>query len=320
MTECVMIRVAAIRLILVLASGSGCCRLRCGIPIATMLNKVLIMKIAIVDDNKTMRDVLRAICEGQGHEVVAEFGDGVGLADYVTNHHPDAICLDFNLPGEDGLQLLAHMDAVANNVDVIMITGSDDPELKGHAADLGAAGFIRKPFQEVQVIDELKAIVETRRIAAKAAETPVEAAAETAPPAPATTPVALAVQDVPVIPRTAVIIDDSGSVRLLLKGILESIGIKVLGVATNGRDGAELVRRSRPAVVCLDVDMPVMTGIEALPHVHAASAQSRVVMITGNAGREIVQAAVTGGAKGYFLKPIRPAKVEDFMKKLLKLS
>ena len=276
------------------------------------------MKIAIVDDNKTMRDVLRAICEGEGHEVVAEFGDGVGLSDYVVNHRPDVICLDFNLPGEDGLQLLAHMDAVANNVNVIMITGSDDPELKGHAADLGAAGFIRKPFQEVQVIDELKAIVETRRITAKAAETPVVAVAAAAVPVPSAAP-ALSVQDMPVLPRTAVIIDDSASVRLLLKGILEELGIKGLGVATNGRDGAEMVRRSRPAVVCLDVDMPVMTGIEALPHVHAASARSQVVMITGNAGREIVQAAVSGGAKGYFLKPIRPAKVEEFMKKLLKL-
>lgn len=91
------------------------------------------------------------------------------------------------------------------------------------------------------------------------------------------------------------------------------------GVATNGRDGAELVRKTLPAVVCLDVDMPVMTGIEALPHVQAASAQSKVVMITGNAGRDVVQAAVAVGAKGYFLKPIRPAKVEEFMKKLLKL-
>jgi DNA-binding NarL/FixJ family response regulator len=62
-----------------------------------------------------------------------------------------------------------------------------------------------------------------------------------------------------------------------------------------------------------------MTGIEALPEMRSASPQSKVVMITGNAGRAIVEAAVSGGAKGYFLKPIRPAKVEEFMKKLLQL-
>jgi DNA-binding NarL/FixJ family response regulator len=63
--------------------------------------------------------------------------------------------------------------------------------------------------------------------------------------------------------------------------------------------------------------MPGMTGLEALPQICAASPKTRVVMITGNAGRQIVEAAVAGGAKGYFLKPIRPAKVEEFIKKLL---
>jgi DNA-binding NarL/FixJ family response regulator len=299
------------------------------------------MKIAIVDDNKTMRDVLRAICVGEGHEVSAEFEDGIGLLDYVSNHHPDVVCLDFNLPGLDGLELLSMMDATANHVDVIMITGSDDPQLKGHAADLGANGFIHKPFEQEQITAELKAIMENRRIAAQAAQTPVAPSPEVpspevpsaatadpvapatpspSPAAPVQTPVsAIAANPLPVVPRTAVVVDDSASVRMLLKGILEGLGIKVVGSATSGREGVEVVRKTRPALVCLDVDMPIMTGVEALPHVRAASPLSKVVMVTGNAGRDIVQAAIAGGAKGYFLKPIRPAKVEEFMQKLLSL-
>jgi DNA-binding NarL/FixJ family response regulator len=284
------------------------------------------MKIVIVDDDKAMRALLRAICEGEGHEVVAEFGDGLVLLEYVTNHRPDLVCLDFELPGADGLELLVQLDVTANNVDVVMITGSSDPELKGHAADLGAAGFIQKPFEEAQVADELRALVQTRAIAARAAATPEmiapaarPEAIDTAPaparplaPAPPASQTAIAV-----VPRSAVIVDDSGSIRLLLKGILEAIGVKVLGVSANAREGIELVKRSHPALVCLDVDMPGMTGLEALPQICAASPKTRVVMITGNAGRQIVEAAVAGGAKGYFLKPIRPAKVEEFIKKLL---
>jgi DNA-binding NarL/FixJ family response regulator len=289
------------------------------------------MKIIIVDDNKSMRDVLRAICEGEGHEVAAELGDGVGLLDLVKNHRPDVVCLDFNLPGEDGLELLVQMDVTANMVDVIMITGSDDPELKGHAADLGAAGFIHKPFEHQQIIDELKAIQETRRIASRAAQTPtavapieavaadVIAATPIVPIVPTESPeVAPTVAaNVAIVPRTAVVVDDSGSIRLLLKGILEEIGIKVVGLAANGRDGVEIVKKTRPALVCLDVDMPNMTGLEALPHVRAASPQTKVIMITGNASRPVVESAVAGGARGYFLKPIRPGKVEEFMQKLL---
>lgn len=275
------------------------------------------MKIAIVDDDKTMRSVLRALCEGEGHAVTAEFEDGTGLIDYVSNHHPDVVCLDFNLPGQDGLELLAHMDVNANHVDVIMITGSDDPQLKGHAADIGAKGFIHKPFEQTQVIEELREIVKTREIAARAAAMPEVLMPAVVEPAAAGAPVPA--QNVRVVPRSAVIVDDSASIRLLLKGILQDLGIKVIGVATSGRDGVEAIKSTHPAMVCLDVDMPGMSGLEALPLIRAASPQSKVVMVTGNAGRDVVQAAIAGGAKGYFLKPIRPAKVEEFMRKLLQI-
>jgi DNA-binding NarL/FixJ family response regulator len=276
------------------------------------------MKIVIVDDDESMRAVLRALCISEGHEVTAEFGDGNGLLSHVFQHHPDVLCLDFNLPGANGLELLTLIDTNANQVDVVMITGSDDPELKGKAADAGATGFIRKPFEQAQIIDELRAIEQTRRIAARAAETPAGPETLEAEPATATEPESNAVTvAVAVVPRTAVVVDDSGSVRLLLKGILEEAGIKVVGLAANGHEGVEAVKKTHPALVCLDVDMPGMTGLEALPQVRAASPQTKVVMITGNAGRPVVEAAVAGGARGYFLKPIRPAKVEEFMRKLL---
>lgn len=278
------------------------------------------MKVVIVDDSEAIRKVLRAICEGEGHEIVAEFPDGEGLLDCVRGARPDVVCLDYELPGRNGFELLAEMDHAANQVAVVVITGSDEPELKGHAADLGAAGFIRKPFENAQVIAELNEIAKARAIAARAAARPeVEAVA----PAPVRNPAKVAeTQAEPgaaVVSRTAVVVDDSGSIRLLLKGILEEVGVKVVGMATSGKDGIELVRRLRPAVVCLDVDMPGMSGLEALPHIGAASPQTRVVMVTGNATRQVVAEAVAGGAKGYFLKPVRPAKVEEFMRKLLRL-
>jgi CheY-like chemotaxis protein len=275
------------------------------------------MKIVIVDDNESMRVVLRALCTGQGHEVVAEFGDGKGLLDYVSQNHPDLVCLDYELPGENGLDLLKHMDVSHNHVDVVMITGSDDPELKGKCADAGATGFIHKPFEQSQIVGEFKEIEQTRRIAAKAATStePVALGAS----APSAAIAAPASADVRVVPRTAVVVDDSGTVRLLLKGILEELGLKVVGFASSGKDAVEVVRRTHPALVCLDVDMPIMTGLDALPQVRALSPHTKVIMITGNASRQVVEAAVAGGANGYFLKPIRPAKVEEFMKKLLRL-
>jgi DNA-binding NarL/FixJ family response regulator len=276
------------------------------------------MKIVIVDDDEAMRNLLRAICEGEEHKVVAQFPDGRGLLEFVRNERPDVVCLDYELPGKNGFELLAEMDAAANQVAVVMITGSSEPELQGHAADLGAAGFIQKPFEEARIIDELTQIEKARMIAARAATTPAETPAPS-PGKPAAAPAEPADQDTgAVVPRSAVIVDDSGSIRLLLKGVLQEIGIKVIGLASNAEEGIEVVRRSRPALVCLDVNMPGMSGLDALPHIQAACPQTKIVMVTGNASRPVVQAAIAGGAIGYFLKPIRPALVEEFMRKLLK--
>lgn len=271
------------------------------------------MKIVIVDDDEAMRNLLRAICEGEEHKVVAQFPDGRGLLDFVRNERPDVVCLDYELPGKNGFELLAEMDVAANQVAVVMITGSSEPELQGHAADLGAAGFIQKPFQEAQIINELAQIEKARAIAARA-EAPAPS-----PGTPTAASAEAASQDTSaVVPRSAVIIDDSGSIRLLLKGVLQEIGIKVVGLATSAEEGIEVVRKTRPALVCLDVNMPGMSGLDALPHIQAACPQTKIVMVTGNASRPVVQAAICGGAIGYFLKPIRPALVEEFMRKLLK--
>lgn len=281
------------------------------------------MKIVIVDDDAAMRNLLRVICESEGHQVVAQYADGCGLFDFVRDERPDVVCLDYELPGKNGFELLAEMDVTANHVAVVMISGSSEPELQGHAADLGAAGFIQKPFDEARIVDELRQIEKARTIATRAASMPAEAVAPTpGPPGanenPATAAVASASQDAPgVVPRTAVIVDDSGSIRLLIKGVLQEIGIKVTGLASNASEGIEAVRKSRPALVCLDVNMPEMSGLEALPQIKAACPQTKVVIVTGNASREVVQAAIAGGAIGYFLKPIRPAKVEEFIHKLL---
>jgi DNA-binding NarL/FixJ family response regulator len=280
------------------------------------------MKIVIVDDDEAMRNLLRAICEGEEHKVVAQFPDGRGLLDFVRNERPDVVCLDYELPGKNGFELLAEMDITANQVDVVMISGSSEPELQGHAADLGAAGFIQKPFDEARIIAELAQIEKARAIAARAASAPAEPTAPSpgTPAAGGKPPAAEATfaETSAVIPRSAVIVDDSGSIRLLLKGVLQEIGIKVIGLATSAEEGIEVVRRARPALVCLDVNMPGMSGLDALPHIQAACPQTKIVMVTGNASRQVVQAAIAGGAIGYFLKPIRPAAVEEFMRKLLK--
>lgn len=254
------------------------------------------MRIMIVDDNVSMRKVLVALFASAGHEVVGVLPDGDGLEAQVREAAPDLVCLDYNLPGRDGLTLLKAIQDEAPQIDVVFMTGSNEAGLQEKAADGGASGFIRKPFSQTQIIDELRAIAETRRAASHS----------TAPSAAA-----------PGRRGTAVVADDNGSVRLVLKGLLEECGLSVVQSVTNGAEALQAVKNHRPRILCLDINMPIMGGLEALPLIVEASPETSVIMVTGCADKTLVAQAAGLGAVGYMIKPLRPAYVENFVRKLL---
>lgn len=270
------------------------------------------MRVLIVDDNASMRDLLSALLASQGYTVVGALEDGNGVMDAVRKLAPEIVCLDYQLPGRDGLDILREINSLFPEIDVLFITASETPGLEAKAADAGAAGFLRKPFGQKQVIDELKAVCDTRNratdanapAATKKAPQPLPTAAASGPKAP-TRP-----------QRTAVIVDDNSSVRLLLKGLLTELGLNVVGQAANGEEAIRAAKNHQPTVLFLDVTMPILSGLEALPAIVEASPNTAVVMVTGDTSRTIVQQAAGLGARGYIVKPVRPAYVENFLKQL----
>lgn len=268
------------------------------------------MRVLIVDDNASMRILLSTLLADRGHSVVGALADGSGVMEAIANLAPDMVCLDYQLPGRDGLALLHEINTARPEIDVLFMTGSEEAEIEQKAADAGAAGFLRKPFGQKQVIDEVQAVAATREQATAAnRQADAEAAARPVAATPAAAP-----------PRSgrprAVIADDNGSIRLLLKGLLSELGLDIVGQATNGEEAVRAAQTHQPAVLFLDVNMPVLGGLEALPKIRQVSPQTAVVMVTGAASRDLVEQAAAGGARGYVVKPVRPAYLEAFVKKL----
>ncbi len=268
------------------------------------------MRVLIVDDNVSMRDLLTALLSSQGYQVVAALEEGNGVMDAVRKLAPDIVCLDYQLPGRDGLDILREINSAHPKIDVLFITASEDPGIEAKAADAGAAGFLRKPFGQKQVIDELKQVVETRRRASP------ESQPEAAVQSPVPQPVAEKTAKTPGKQPTAVIADDNSSIRLLLKGLLTELGVHVVGQAANGEEAIRAATNHQPTVLFLDVNMPILGGLDALPRIVEASPQTAVVMVTGDTSRTIVQQAAGLGARGYVVKPVRPAYIEKFLKQL----
>lgn len=256
------------------------------------------VKVLIVDDAAAVRGMLRALLSEEGYQVVGELASGASLAELVARAEPDVVCLDYHLPGSDGIELLKGLHETRPDIAVVLITGSDEPGLESAAAEAGAGGFIRKPFSPEKILRELAQVVHARRLLAAERQTALPHSVRQAR-------------------ATAVVADDSGTMRQLLKAILAHAAVDVVGEAWDGKQAVELVAERRPDIVFLDIDMPVMDGLEALAAIHAAQPAVKVLMVTGNAHREAILQASQSGARGYILKPFQPAKVVEAIDKLL---
>jgi DNA-binding NarL/FixJ family response regulator len=113
------------------------------------------------------------------------------------------------------------------------------------------------------------------------------------------------------LPR-AVIVDDDDDQRYLVRMMLERSGkFEVAGEAADGRAAVDLVRRIRPDLVILDLTMPVMGGLEAIPHLHAAAPGVRVVVLTNVPREQAATAAISAGVTAYIEKSIPPKRLVD---------
>lgn len=115
---------------------------------------------------------------------------------------------------------------------------------------------------------------------------------------------------------TVVICDDTSGIRLLLREMLGSVpAVRVVGEAGNGRDAVELAGKHAPDVMVLDISMPVMDGIEAIPLIHEASPHTSIVVLSGFSSQQVKDRALAAGAAEYVEKGLDPAAIIDAVKR-----
>jgi DNA-binding NarL/FixJ family response regulator len=100
------------------------------------------------------------------------------------------------------------------------------------------------------------------------------------------------------------IVDDATYVRRMIGELIveHNTGWCVAGEASNGEEAIEVAPQVRPDLVLLDLSMPVMDGLEALPHLRREVPDAAVVVLTGFPSEVARQAAVDAGAHGYLEK------------------
>lgn len=109
---------------------------------------------------------------------------------------------------------------------------------------------------------------------------------------------------------SVLVVDDHSMVRAGLQQLLSSADdIEVVGLAENGAVAVELAGNLQPDVVLMDLQMPVMDGVQATAALREQSPELPVVIVTSFSDREGIVGAVDAGAVGYLLKDASPDEI-----------
>jgi DNA-binding NarL/FixJ family response regulator len=110
------------------------------------------------------------------------------------------------------------------------------------------------------------------------------------------------------------IVDDHPLTRDALGSLLRRHDFDVVGHASDGEEAIERARELDPELVLLDLTMPDMDGLAALPHIREAAPDCEVVVLTASGTEENLLEAIRAGAAGYLLKSEPPERIAAFLR------
>ena len=251
-------------------------------------------RVLVADDDAEIRETLADyLVEHQCD--VAQAVNGLETLLHVKRERPQAVLLDINMPRLGGLEALKRIRAVAPGTRVVVYSGFIEPEIEREAVAAGAVAVFRKPA----VLDDVHRALR----------------GATAGDAPTVTRVPDAVgvragADHRESRRLRILlIDDDPGVSETLAELLASHGADTFPVA-NAVDALRLLVQGAPDAIFLDVSMPGLSGVDALPSIRALAPDAKVVMVSGIDAEDVVKQALARGAFDYIVKPVDPTHLQ----------
>jgi PAS domain S-box-containing protein len=234
----------------------------------------------VIEDDPTSGGILVKYLTELGLDSVVHLRGDLSV-EAVLRERPDVILLDIQLPGDSGWVVLGRLKEhpETRNIPVAVVSVVDEP---GRARTLGAAAHFTKPITRAQLAGFLQREVIT----------PLPSA--TPPTAPSSS----------MGPSIMLAEDNEANVQTI-GGYLEEKGY-AMHYAANGEIAVELARQLRPALILMDIQMPVMDGLAAIREIRADRAMAAVpiVALTALAMAGDRDKCLEAGATDYMSKPM----------------
>jgi two-component system, sensor histidine kinase and response regulator len=253
----------------------------------------------IVDDNQTNRTILLQMLAEWGLRAEAVGGARLALEALerarAAEQPFDLVITDLHMPEADGFALVEEIrkNPRSTHLPVIMLSSGSLRGDRQRCRDLAIDACLTKPVQPSELLDAL--LNELTRAKPERPEAIVsrEPVAEQRPG------------------LKVLLAEDNAVNRLLARRLLEKYGNTVIAVE-NGREALDVIEREKPDLVIMDVQMPVMDGLEAIRTVRTDEQTSGlhlpIIALTAHAMKGDRERCLEAGADEYLSKPIRAAE------------
>ena len=239
------------------------------------------MRALVVDESKPARSIVVRMLQGLNFACTEASHGAEALAAITASGRPDLLTVNWHMPVMDGLELVKRLrsDPAHRGLPILMISTEHEQAQIAVAREAGITDYLAKPFTAAALARKLVAL----GLVAEEAAHPGGRA-----------------------PIGVLICDDSATIRGILSATLGTDpDVKVVGTAINGAACLDAIAATRPDLVLLDVEMPVMDGLTALREIRRRFGKLPVVMFSSltERGAKATVDALLGGANDYVAKP-----------------
>jgi two-component system sensor histidine kinase/response regulator len=271
-------------------------------PVGPLLKGI---RVLVVDDSESAREIMADMLRVLQLDVAVAAGGAEALAVLAAAGATpfDLVLMDWRMPGMNGDDAIRHLRAdprIASAPKVVMVTAYGREDVFRLAQQAGVDGFLIKPVSPSTLLDAMLSVLGRKRILG-----------EDAPRAPRLLPVACVLAGVRLL-----LVEDNDINREFAGELLRSEGILV-DEAADGLQALGMVRSGNYDVVLMDVQMPVMDGLEAARQIRAMAAAADgarfaalpIIAMTALAMAHDAEQSRAAGMNDHVTKPIAPERL-----------